>query len=66
MANDHILINTKKTVKKGSLVCLSEKAEIVWEIEYAKALSVPTIDEQGNLYTATWAGDFYKFKNVYS
>lgn len=66
MANDHILINTKKTVKKGSLVCLSEKAEIVWEIEYAKALSVPILDEQGNLYTATWAGDFYKFKNVKS
>lgn len=62
MANDHILINTKKTVQKGSLICLSEKAETVWEINYAKALSVPVIDANGNLYTATWAGDFYKFK----
>ena len=62
MANDHVLINTKKTVKKGSLVCLSEKAELVWEIEYAKALSVPVIDSNGFLYSATWAGDFYKFK----
>jgi hypothetical protein len=48
------------------LICLSPQAEINWEINYAKALSVPTIDEQGNLYTATWAGDFYKFKNVNS
>lgn len=62
MANDDILINTKKTVKKGSLICLNEKAETVWEIDYAKALSVPIISENGALYTATWAGDFYKFK----
>lgn len=66
MANHSVLINTKKTVQKGSLICLSPQAEINWEINYAKALSVPTIDEQGNLYTATWAGDFYKFKNVNS
>ena len=62
MANDHILVNTKKTVKKGSLICLNEKAETIWEIDYAKALSVPIISEKGELYTATWAGDFYKFK----
>ncbi len=66
MANHSVLINTKKTVQKGTLICLSRQAEINWEINYAKALSVPTIDEQGNLYTATWAGDFYKFKNVNS
>lgn len=63
MDNNFTLINTKKSVKEGSLVCLSPKAELIWEINYAKALSVPTMDMQGNLYTATWAGDFYKFKN---
>lgn len=62
MANDSVLINTKKSVKEGSLVCLSSKAEKIWEIHYAKALSVPIIDKKGNLYTATWAGDFYKYK----
>lgn len=62
MANQSVLINTKKTVQKGSLVCLQPNGAIQWEIFYAKALSVPTIDAQGRLYTATWAGDFYQFK----
>lgn len=62
MNNQSVLINTKKTVQKGSLVCLNPNAEIRWEVFYAKALSVPTIDAKGHLYTATWAGDFYKFK----
>jgi outer membrane protein assembly factor BamB len=61
--DDSILINTKKTTKEGSLVCLETSGDIRWEFKYAKALSVPTIDANGSLYSATWAGDFYKFKN---
>jgi outer membrane protein assembly factor BamB len=62
-ADHSLLINTKKSVQDGSLVCIEPNGRIRWEIEYAKALSVPTIDSKGNLYSATWAGDFYKYKN---
>ncbi len=64
LPNGNVLINTKKSVKKGSLICLSKTMEVLWEIEYGKALSVPMIDQKGNLYTATWNGDFFKYKSV--
>ena len=60
--NGSILINTKKSLSKGSLICLSKELEILWEINYGKALSVPFVDQRGYLYTGTWNGDYYKFK----
>lgn len=64
LPNGNVIINTKKSVKKGSLICLSETMETLWEIEYGKALSVPVIDAEGYLYSATWDGDFYKFRET--
>jgi hypothetical protein len=62
LKNGSVLINTKKSVRKGSLICISNNWKINWEINYGKALSVPYIDQQGYLYTGTWDGDYYKFK----
>ncbi len=62
LENGSVLINTKKSVQKGSLICISKDWEINWEINYGKALSVPYIDQLGYLYTGTWDGDYYKFK----
>ncbi len=62
LPNGNVLINTKKSVKHGSLICISKNMETLWEIEYGKALSVPVIDKDKNLYTATWEGDFFKYK----
>lgn len=61
LKNGNVLINTKKNVKQGSLVCLSSSLEKKWEIEYGKALSTPFVDQAGHLYTGTWNGDYFKF-----
>lgn len=61
-SDDSILINTKNNSVSGSLICLSPKCEILWKIDYGKALSVPVVDSNGFLYTGTWDGKFYKLK----
>lgn len=62
LKNGNVLINTKKSLKNGSLICLTGNLEVKWEINYGKALSVPFVDHQGYLYSGTWDGDYYKFK----
>ena len=62
LKNGNVLVNTKKTVKSGSLICLSPTMEVLWEIPYGKALSTPFINAQGALFTGTWNGDYFKYQ----
>lgn len=62
LLNDYVLINTKETTKAGSLICLDSKANQVWKMPLGKALMVPVVNKEGNLFTSTWNGDFFKFK----
>jgi outer membrane protein assembly factor BamB len=60
---DHILINTKASQKKGSLLRISPEGEIQWQVDYGKALAVPVVDKEGYIYTATWDGKYIKYKS---
>ena len=60
---DHILINTKVSQKKGTLLRISSSGEIEWKVEYGKALAVPVVDKEGCIYTATWDGNYIKYKS---
>jgi len=60
---DNILINTKVSQKKGTLLRIAPSGEIHWKVEYGKALAVPVVDREGCIFTATWDGNYIKYKS---
>ncbi|MBA4058790.1 MAG: hypothetical protein C0490_28995, partial [Marivirga sp.] len=62
-ANNTILINTKNSQHTGALIRMSSSGEIDWKVEYGKALSVPVVDNEGHIFTATWNGNYLKYKS---
>ena len=60
--NGRILITTKQSNTKGTLVCLEPDGEKRWEVEIGKALSVPVIDAAGRVYVGSWDGNYRCFQ----
>lgn len=61
-ADGQILITTKQSNLKGTLVCLEPNGEKRWEVEIGKALSVPVIDAAGRVYVGSWDGNYRCFQ----
>ncbi len=61
-SKNNILVNVTENYQKGALIKIdSSSGKIIWKNEYGKALSVPVIDSEGNIYTGTWDSNYFKF-----
>jgi len=62
----NILLSTKDGKFKGRLIKLSPDLEIIWQFYNNKILSVPIINERGDIFLGSWDGCYYSLKTYHS
>ncbi|GAB3661847.1 hypothetical protein GCM10028791_36630 [Echinicola sediminis] len=58
----NILLSTKDGKSSGRLIKLNADLEVIWEFHNNKILSVPVLNEQGDIFIGSWDGYYYSLK----
>ncbi|WP_215223631.1 outer membrane protein assembly factor BamB family protein [Echinicola shivajiensis] len=59
---NNLLLSTKDGTSSGRLIKLNQDLEIIWQFENNKILSVPVINQSGDIYIGSWDGYYYSLK----
>jgi len=61
-ANGDILLSTKDSNTKGRIIKLNKDLDVIWEFHTGKALSVPVISQNSDIFFGSWDGYYYAIK----